>query len=213
MSKLNILKGHILETAKRMYSEALVAGTSGNLSSYDPESGLVIITPSSIDYCEMDIDDITVINFDGQIIEGKHKPSSEWRMHVEIYRQRKDICAVVHTHSPYATSFAVTREKVPLILIEMLPFLGGDIPVAEFALPGSVELGQEALKVMSKRNACLLSNHGVVAVGKTINQAYLRAVYTEDASKIYHYARTVGKINLVPEASAETMRQKYGLEK
>jgi len=213
MSKISILKKGVCDTAKRSYNEALVAGTSGNVSAFDYESKLMAITPSGLDYSIMCEDDIMVIDFNGSIVEGTHKPSSEWRMHAEIYKQRNDILAVLHTHSPYATSFAVLKKRVPLILIEMLPFLGGDIPVAEFCLPGSEELGREALKVLDKRNACLLSNHGTLAVGTTLEQAHLRAVYVEDASKIYHYACSVGIPNCVPEEAAEIMRRKFNLKK
>lgn len=211
MSNLVVLKQKVLDTAKLAYSEGLFAGTSGNLSALDRESGRVVITPTSLRYDAMTLEDLVVLDLDGAVTEGNRRPSSEWKMHLEIYRNREDVGAVVHTHSPYATAFAVARKPVPLVLIEMIPFIGGDIPVASFALPGSAELGLEALKVLGKRNACLLSNHGVLAVGATIEQAHIRAVYTEDASKIYHFALSAGDIHLVPEDAARAMRQRLGI--
>jgi len=211
MSNLMVLKQKVLDTSKLAYSEGLFAGTSGNLSALDRESGRVVITPTSLRYDTMTLEDLVVLDLDGTVTEGNRRPSSEWKMHLEIYRHREDVCAVVHTHSPYATAFAVARKPVPLVLIEMIPFIGGDIPVADFALPGSAELGLEALKVLGKRNACLLSNHGVLAVGATIEQAHIRAVYTEDASKIYHFALGAGDIHLVPEDAARAMRQRLGI--
>lgn len=211
MSNLMVLKQKVLDTSKLAYSEGLFAGTSGNLSALDRESGRVVITPTSLRYDTMTLEDLVVLDLDGTVTEGNRQPSSEWKMHLEIYRHREDVCAVVHTHSPYATAFAVARKPVPLVLIEMIPFIGGDIPVADFALPGSAELGLEALKVLGKRNACLLSNHGVLAVGATIEQAHIRAVYTEDASKIYHFALGAGDIHLVPEDAARAMRQRLGI--
>jgi ribulose-5-phosphate 4-epimerase/fuculose-1-phosphate aldolase len=208
---LKDLKQKVLDTSKLAYSEQLFAGTSGNLSALDTETGYVAITPTSLRYDTMTLDDIVVITLDGTVIEGRHKPSSEWRMHNEIYKQRSDMKAVVHTHSPYATAFAVTHEPVPLILIEMIPFIGGDIPVAEFAAPGSTELGLTSLVALASRNACLLANHGVLAVGASLEQAHIRAVYTEDAAKIYHFAKTVGKVHLVPEEAAQKMRDKLGI--
>lgn len=216
------LKEDVLRTSKTAYREGLFAGTSGNLSAFDPESGHIVITPTSLPYETMQVEDLVVLGLDGNVIEGQHQPSSEWRMHCEIYKQRKDVLAVVHTHSPYATAFAVTGEKVPLILIEMIPFIGGDIPVAEFGLPGSMEIGVEALKVLGHRNACLLSNHGVLAIGTSLEQAHIRVVYVEDAAKIYHHAlvaaaaslktggRTSG-VRLMPEDAVRKMRERYGL--
>jgi ribulose-5-phosphate 4-epimerase/fuculose-1-phosphate aldolase len=203
------IKQKVLDTSKLGYSEALFAGTSGNLSVFDAESGYVAITPTSLRYDTMKLDDIVVITLDGDVIEGKHRPSSEWRMHTGIYKHRKDVLAVVHTHSPFATSFAVTHERVPLILIEMIPFIGGDIPVAGFAAPGSTELALTALEVLQDRNACLMANHGVLAVGRSIEQAHITAVYAEDAAKIYHYAKTSGAVHLVPEDAARRMRDQF----
>lgn len=208
MSVVSDLKRQVLDTAKLAYSEALFAGTSGNLSAFDRASGQVVITPTSLSYAKMAIEDIVVTDLDGLLIEGCRQPSSEWRMHTVIYRARPDVAAVVHTHSPYATSFAVSHKKVPLVLIEMIPFIGGDIPLAEFALPGTEELGIEALKVLKDRNACLLSNHGVLAVGATVEETHLRAVYVEDASKIYHLAVTAGEARLIPEEAARAMMKR-----
>lgn len=207
MDNLTALKQEVLRVSKLAYSEGLFAGTSGNLSARDRESGLIVITPTSLPYDTMTVDDIVVLDANGGAVQGSRKPSSEWRMHLEIYRGRDDVVAIVHTHSPYATGFAVTRKKIPLILIEMVPFLGGDVPIAEFAMPGSVELGLAALRALDKRNACLLANHGVVAVGDSLEEAHLRAIYTEDAATIYHHALGAGEIHLVPEDAVRRMQE------
>ena len=175
MDNLIDIKRKVLEISKVSYQEGLFAGTSGNLSFYDKEKQLVVITPSSVRYNTMEIDDLVVLDMDGNIVEGKNRPSSEWKMHLAMYKNRDDVYSVFHTHSPYATSFAVARQKIPVILIEMVPFIGGDIPVADMAMPGTEEMGIYALKVMNDRNACLLSNHGVLTIGKTIDQAHIRA--------------------------------------
>lgn len=213
MSNFIDLKKKVLDTAKISYHEGLFAGTSGNLSSFDKEKELVIITPSSVRYNTMQIDDLVILDLDGNIIEGKHRPSSEWKMHLAVYKNRSGVNSVFHTHSPYATAFAVTRDKIPVILIEMIPFLGGDIPVAKMALPGSEDMGVEALNVLNDRYACLLSNHGVLTIGQTVEQAHIRAEYTEDAAKIYHYALTAGDINLVPKSLIEKMRNRISNKK
>ncbi len=172
MDALGSLKGEVLKTAKAGYREGLFAGTSGNLSARDPGSGLIVITPTSLPYDSMTSADLVVMDGDGRVVEGNRKPSSEWRMHLRMYKGREDVLAVFHTHSPYATSFAVLRKPIPPVLTEMIPFIGGDIPVAEFALPGSPELGASALRALESRNACLLANHGVVAVGASVEEAH-----------------------------------------
>jgi len=211
MDIIRDMKKKVLETTLVSYDEGLFAGTSGNLSMCDPMRELVAITPSNIRYESMSEEDIMIIKMDGTVLEGAHRPSSEWRMHPAILPQRKEIGAVVHTHSPYATSFAVVGTPVPLILIEMLGFLGGDIPVADFELPGSLELGLSALNVLKNRTSCLLSNHGVLTIGSTIEQAHLRAVYVEDAAKIYSLALQAGSVRLVPEEAARKMRARLGI--
>lgn len=209
------MKKRVQETAVMAYNEKLVAGTSGNVSEYDKEEGVMAITPSNLSYKVMQPEDIIIMKLDGEVIEGKLNPSSEWRLHAGIYRKMDDVTAVMHTHSPYATSFAVTHENVPVILVEMLPFLGGDVKLAKFGMPGTFDVGDYAVEAMTepKRNACLLENHGVAVIGKSLEQAYIRAVYVEDAALIYHYARQVGHPKLVEYNVEQALREKYNLDK
>lgn len=193
------LKKQLVDTAKKAYREKLMAGTSGNMSIFCQEQGLMIITPSSYDYEIMEIKDVVVIDLDGNVVEGIHKPSSEWRMHAEIYRQLPSVKAIVHTHSPYATSFAVVHQEIPVILIEMIPFLKGSVEVSPYAAQGSAEVGMNAVPILSRKNACLMANHGAVAVGTSLGEAYINSVYLEDAAKIYHMARSVGTPVVIEE--------------
>ena len=203
---LKELKTELLDVTLESYRLKLMAGTSGNASVYDKETEAMIITPSSVSYEGMTIDDLVVMKLDGTILEGKHNPSSEWKMHAQVYLDRDDISCVLHTHSPYATGFAVCQESIPVILIEMVPFIGGDIPVAEFGMPGTAELGLEALKVMEERKGCLLANHGTLAIGNSINSTYMTSVYIEDAAKIYHIAKNAGNVKVIDEKHIEAMR-------
>lgn len=201
----------IQQTALKAYREQLVTGTSGNVSLYDRENGIMAITPSNLDYQVMAPEDIVLMELDGAVVEGRHKPSSEWRMHAGIYAKREDVTAIIHTHSPYATSFSVLHEGIPVILVEMLPFLGGDIPLSQFGMPGTFELAENALAVMNGRSSCLLMNHGVLVIGKSLEQAYVRAQYVEDAARIYHYSRQIGQPQLLEENVLEALREKYHL--
>lgn len=204
------IKDKVVHVTISSYNKGMFAGTSGNLSIYDPETKYIYITPSSQPYETMTSDDIMVIDTEGNIIEGKHKPSSEWRMHAQIYKHMSStVTAVVHTHSPYATAFAVSKEKIPVILIEMVPFIGGDVPLAEFALPGTNEVGLNAIDALKDRKACLMTNHGVLAVGKTIEQAQTCAVYVEDAAKICAISKACNnKICVIDESNIQMMRNR-----
>lgn len=193
MEDLTQWKQAVLRIAKKAYDEKLMAGTSGNMSVFDPKEGLMVITPSSYDYSIMEEHDIVVIDLDGNVIEGHHRPSSEWKMHAEIYKHLPHVGAVVHTHSPYATSFAVTHQEIPVILIEMIPFLKGKLEISTYAEQGSAQVGLNAVPILERKNACLMANHGVVAVGGTIEEAYLNSVYTEDTAKIYQMALASGR--------------------
>ena len=196
-------KEQVLKIAKRCYDEKLMAGTSGNLSVL-ADGGFIVITPGSVDYSSMEVDDLVVLELSGKVIDGPCNPSSEWRMHAEIYKALSHIKAVVHTHSPYATSFAVLGKAVPVILNEMIPFIGGDLPVSKFACPGAAGVGINAVESLKDRYACLMQNHGVLGVGKDLHQAYINATYAEDAAKIYHMAKSVGEpVILTGEQQAE----------
>lgn len=204
MEELRMLKQAVLQTAKKAYEEKLMAGTSGNMSVFLPEERLMVITPSSYDYSMMEEHDIVVTDLHGNVIEGCHKPSSEWKMHAEIYKHLPHVGAVVHTHSPYATSFAVTHQEIPVILIEMIPFLKGKLEVSAYAEQGSAQVGLNAVPILERKNACLMANHGVVAVGRTLDEAYMNSVYAEDTAKIYHMALASGqKPVVIPGYEAE----------
>lgn len=166
----------------------------------------MVITPTSIPYETITPEDMVVLRLDGEILEGIHRPSSEWRMHAAVYEAKPEAGAIIHTHSPYATAFAVNNKGIPTILIEMVPFLGGDVPLAKFAIPGTRGVGDEAVKVLANRTGCLLANHGVLTIGASLEQAHLRAVYIEDAAKICSIAMSNGPIVTMTEADIAAMK-------
>lgn len=206
MKTIEEMRQEVFAWTKQSYAEKLFAGTSGNLSMFDRESGIMVITPTSIPYETILPEDMVAVKLDGEVVDGHYRPSSEWKLHAEIYKAMEGIGSVVHTHSPYATAFAVAHQPIPTILIEMVPFLGGDVPLAEFAVPGTPEVGTNAVKVMQERNGCLMANHGVVAIGKDLEQAHLRAVYIEDAAKICAFAKGIGEIHIMDDASIAAMK-------
>lgn len=186
------LRRQIVEKSLQAYRAGLFAGTSGNMSAYCRAENIMYITPTSVRYETMRTEDVVAMRLDGTILGGEKQPSSEWRMHAAVYRVFPDTGAVFHTHSPHATAFAVVHRPIPATLIEMHFFLGGDVPCAKYARPGTDAVGENAAAVLAGKGGCLLENHGVLAVGRDLDEAYLRAEYIEDAAKIYILANTLG---------------------
>ncbi|MDU2115274.1 MULTISPECIES: class II aldolase/adducin family protein [Peptoniphilus] len=189
----------LVDYGKKLLDKNLVAGTSGNLSIRGEDENTFYITPSGIDYLEITEKDIVRINSKGESLDKFRKPSSEWRMHIEIYKNYPNYNAVVHTHSTIATAFSVSRKKIPLILIEMKPFLGGEINVAPFHEAGSKELAESIIPFLKNSNSCLMANHGVVSCGKDLESAFLSAEYVEDAAKIYYYSLNIGNPKIISD--------------
>ncbi len=180
----------LLNYGLRMVKDELVRANWGNIS-LRVEQGF-IISPSGIDYENIRENDLVTLSLTGEKLEGKKKPSSETPMHLEIYRQMPEICAIVHTHSVYASAFAVNRMDIPPVVEDMIQIAGGDIRVAEYALPGTKELADYAVKALEGRNACLLANHGVIGIGRTIEEAYKVCLITEKSAHIAWVSQTMG---------------------
>jgi L-ribulose-5-phosphate 4-epimerase len=203
MKQYDTLRRQIVETAQRAFAAKLFAGTSGNLSVYLREDGVILITPSSIRYETMLPEDIVVIDLDGRILSGKHDPSSEWRMHAAVYREYPHVNAVFHTHSPFATAFAACRRPIPQILVEMGYYLGGAVQCAPFAEPGTAAVGESVTPLLKSAGGCLLANHGVLTVGADLDEAYIRAEYVEGSAQIAAYAQGIGTPTALSPALGE----------
>ena len=189
---INEIKKELLKYYTRSYEDGLMAGTSGNASILTADR-MMIITPSGVDYRELTEAHLVVTTLDGEVIDVSYAPSSEWRLHAAIYRNIEGAKAVLHTHSSYATAFAVVGKPIPEILIEMTLFLNGKVPVCGFAPAGTQQLADMAADTLKTSPACLMQNHGVAAYGDDIKTAYLRATYVEDAARIYSHARMLGE--------------------
>ncbi|MEE9160520.1 MAG: class II aldolase/adducin family protein, partial [Gammaproteobacteria bacterium] len=160
----------IIETAKQFNVSGLSVGTSGNLSARTSQGYL--ITPSGIPYHQLKEADIVEMDLQGNVVHGDLKPSSEWHFHQDIYLAREEINAIVHVHSDYATGIACTRQDIPAFHY-MVARAGGDsIRCAEYATFGTDALSLNGVKALQGRNACLLANHGMIALGESIDSAY-----------------------------------------
>ena len=188
---LQSLRQEIVDKSLQAFRAGLFSGTSGNMSCRAAPDDM-LITPTSVRYDVLRAQDIVRMKLDGTVLEGALQPSSEWRMHAAVYKAYGETNAVFHTHSPYATAFAVTHQSIPAALIEAHIFLGGDVRCAPYATPGTAAVGENAVPALRGRGGCTLANHGALAVGSDLAQAYLRAEYIEDAARIYTIARTIG---------------------
>ncbi|WBW49554.1 class II aldolase/adducin family protein [Peptoniphilus equinus] len=189
----------LVDAGRRMYETKLVAGTSGNISIKENDNSFYI-TPSGRDYMSITEADIVRIDREGKPFDSAQVPSSEWRMHLEVYKTYPHYRAIIHTHSTFATVFSIVREDIPLISIEMKPFIGGELRVAPFAEAGSLALAQKILPYLATTNSCLLANHGAISCGVDLDSAFTAAEYVEDLSKLYYYARTVGHVHVIGES-------------
>ncbi len=189
----------------------LVAWTSGNVSARDPESGLVVIKPSGIKFDDLTPENMVVVDVDGQMVEGDYKASSDTASHCYIYRHRPDVNGVVHTHSRYATAFAVLGREIPCVTTAMGDEFGGPIPCGGFALIGGEEIGQRVIEALegSRSPSCILQSHGVFATGPTAEKAVQAAVMTEDNAAIVWTALQIGTPLTIAEEDIAKLNYRY----
>lgn len=205
--RLEPLREAVAEGGRRLLASGLVRLTEGNLSARDPASGLVAISPSGIPYGRVHAAQVALVDLAGRVVEGQARPSSELAMHLEVYRRRGDVGAVVHTHSVAATSLAVLGREVPAVHYAIAP-LGDVIRVAPYALFGTERLARLAAGTLGDSNAVLLANHGVLVAGADLEQALEHAATVEYLAELYSRAVHLGvPVVLPPEALAEVRSQ------
>ncbi|MGH4121219.1 class II aldolase/adducin family protein [Clostridium sp.] len=187
---LENLKKQVVIIAQEADRTGLCKHKSGNFSIRDKETGYVVITPSGVDREELTYHDICVIDLEARVIEVETnvRPSSELLMHLEVYKTRPDIFAMVHTHSRFATSFAVIKKEIPAIIYECANFglKDGVVPVANYGRPGTRALSDSVIEPIKKSDMILLEKHGVVAVDVDLKEALLKAHYVEELAEIYY---------------------------
>jgi L-fuculose-phosphate aldolase len=199
------LRKEIVQTCRRMRASGLVVGTEGNVSARTPE-GNVLITPSGLDYAVTEPEDVVVVSLDGETLEGAFEPSVETPMHTGIYRSRPETLGIVHTHARFSTTLACLNWEIPPVHY-MLAVLSdeGRVPVARYATFGTEQLAGSAAEALGRAHrTCLLRNHGTIAVGATVSEAYSRSELLEQMAEIYYRARTAGEpVVLSAEEMAE----------
>jgi L-ribulose-5-phosphate 4-epimerase len=189
----------------------LVAWTSGNISARDPETNLVVIKPSGIKFDDLTPENMVVVDIDGNIVEAEYKASSDTASHCYIYRHKPDVYGIVHTHSRYATAFAVLGRSIPCVTTAMGDEFGGEIPCGGFALIGGEEIGAVVVETLkdSLSPSCLLQNHGVFATGKDAESAVKAAVMTEDNAAIVWLASQLGTPLTISDEDIAKLHHRY----
>ena len=183
----------VVACCRKLADSRLAAGVAGNISCLDRASGLMAISPSAMDYRAISEDDVVLMDRDGTLVDPGRRPSSEWAMHLGCYRLRDSIGAVVHTHSPAATTLAVLGRELPAVHY-MIALNGSDrVPLAPYHRFGSEALAAAAVEAMGDGWSCLLENHGVLAAGPDLDAAWDLAETIEFCAELYLRASAVGE--------------------
>ncbi len=201
------LRAHLVGTARRMSDLGLTPGLSGN-ASVRTTAGF-LITPSAMPYSELGPDDLVELRADGSARADQRTPSSEWQLHRDLFAARPDAVAIVHTHSLYCTSIACLRRAIPAIHY-MVALAGNDhIPCADYATYGSAELAASVVRALGAGDACLMANHGMVALGRSLDGALRLAAEVETLAGQYWHAAAIGTPHVLPADEIARVRGKF----
>lgn len=197
----------VVELGLEMKDQNLANGTMGNVSVRKDDR--FAMSPSGVPYEEIEKEMVPIVSLEGEQLLGDLKPSSETPMHAIVYQERSDVGSVLHTHSPYASTFASLNEPIPASHY-LLAFAGQDVPVTGYAPPGTEELGEMAADTMgTDRDAVLLKNHGVITVGKTPEDALEVAMMVEYCARIHYQAKAIGEPEILSEDQVSHLRDMF----
>jgi ribulose-5-phosphate 4-epimerase/fuculose-1-phosphate aldolase len=208
------IREDIVTIGKKMVNEGLVAGTWGNISARVPNTTHIAITPSGMGYLDLVAEDIVIVDLHGNSIDSKRKPSSEMKLHLTIYKHRPDVHAIVHTHSVYASACAVASKPIPPMIEDLVQIVGGGVDIAAYALPGTQEVADNAVKALAKKFAVLLESHGIVGVGANLQDALKVCQLVEKSAQIFINAQILGGATILSNDDVQLMhkyyKEKYG---
>lgn len=203
---IDVVKNELIEYGKLAGVKNFTPGFSGNLSARGGNEILITATGTANGY--LSEDDFALIDFEGNIIEGNKKPSSEKMLHVEFYKQREDINYIFHVHSPYLTAFSAARKALDKNILAEIVYCFDYIPLAEYALPGSKELVENTSKFFKDFDVVLMANHGVIVGGKDVKDAYLKLELCEAYAQTVLFSNLLGGAKMLP---SEEVKKIYSL--
>jgi L-ribulose-5-phosphate 4-epimerase len=206
---LQSIREELVTLNQALPQHGLATWTSGNVSVRDPETGLVAIKASGVQFPDLTTGSIVVVDPEGNLIDGQLKPSSDTASHLYIYRHRSDVHGVVHTHSNYATAFAALGRPIPVYLTAQADEFGGPIPCGGFALIGGEEIGRVVIESIGSSAAVLLKNHGVFTVGSSGKAALKAAVMVEDIARTAWLALQLGQPDEIPADLIDKLHHRY----
>ena len=202
-------KEQVVRYGKKLIDRRLTTGSGGNISVCNREKNLVAISPSGLDYYETTPEDIVILDMDGNLVEGKHRPSSEAGMHLAFYKNRADVSGIVHTHSKFATAIACMGWELPAVHY-LIGMAGHRVKCTGYATYGSDELAKKALETIGDSNAVLLANHGLIALGEDVDRAFSTAEHLEFVSEVYYLTKTLGTPNILSDENMDEVMKKFG---
>jgi len=199
MVEEKVLRAELVRVSKEAYTRGLVSAAGGNISARISNTNKVLIKPTGLRLCDLTPKRLIVVDLKEKIVKGKGKPSKEIKFHVGIYKVRKDVGAVLHTHSPAVTAFAVVGRKLPLITAQAIKLLG-EVPLVGYAPSGSAKLAKLVVNTFKKRDvkAAVLQGHGSIVVGATLAEAFNNADLLEETAKTAILAFQLGKPRRIP---------------
>ena len=198
----------VVKYGRKLVENDLTRGTGGNLSIFNKDKKLIAISPSGIDYYSLTPSQVVVLDLEKEIVEGDLKPSSEVDLHHIFYKNRSDISSIIHTHSTFAAVMAVLGETLPAAHY-MIALAGKNVRCADYATFGSEELARNAFEAMKDRRAVLLANHGLLAGGNSIENAFNIAEEIEFVAELYWRASAVGEPQILDKEEMELMKEKF----
>jgi L-fuculose-phosphate aldolase len=201
----------VLDAAKDMLRRGLVEGTAGNISARRSD-GNIVVTPSSVDYRDMQLDDLVLVDPEGGVLQAAdgRSPSSEMKLHLACYQAFDDIGSVIHSHPVWATMFAIAHQPIPACIDEFAVYCGGDVRCTDYAASGTPDVGANAVKALQGRGAALIANHGLVAVGPRPDKVLHITALVERTAQIVWGARALGGPVPIPEDVNRNFASVYG---
>jgi len=205
---LELERTKVVEYGKELIKRKITVGTFGNISIYNPEKKLMAISPSGLDYFSTQVADVVVVDLEGNVVDGDLKPSSEVDLHRVFYQKRPDVRAVVHTHSEFATVLSCLRKPIPA-LHYIVGYSGKEVPCIPYYAFGTEALAEAALKGMGDNHAVIMGNHGLLAVGPSIEYTMDVAEQCEFAAMLYYRCLAVGEPVLLTEDEMQEVIGKF----
>jgi L-fuculose-phosphate aldolase len=201
----------VVEIAKRLYDRNMNAALGGNVSFRHGDE--ITITEAGINKGFMSANDVVVVDMDGNKLLGNGKPSSEGKMHYEIYKLRPEVQAIIHAHPPFAVGFALAHRDLPDDILPEATILLGHVPCLPYVTPSTIELAREVAQGLAHRNAAFMANHGAITVGADLEEAYNRMELLEQTCMSVVYASVLGGVLHIPEKDMDFFVDNFGLKR